>query len=51
MKRLLLSILLASFFLSGYCLGRRPGSVDILETLRAVYRQAAEIGRQLGGAE
>ena len=47
MKRLFLSILLLGVFFGGYCLGRRPGSPDVVGWARRNYQRASGLADTL----
>lgn len=46
-KRLFLLMLLSATFLSGYYLGRLPGSPDVFAMAENGYQQAGELGKVL----
>jgi len=47
MKRLFLTILLLGVFFGGYCLGRRPGSPDVIGWARRSYQRASGLAKTL----
>ena len=49
-KQLFMVIILAGVFLSGYYLGRLPGSPDVFAIAQDGYDQAAELGKTVGDA-
>jgi len=49
-KRLFMLIVLSAVFLSGYYLGRLPGSPDVFAMARDGYDKAAELGKAIGAA-
>lgn len=49
-KQLFMVIILGGVFLSGYYLGRLPGSPDVFAIAQDGYDQAAELGKTVGDA-
>lgn len=49
-KRLFMLIILSTVFLSGYYLGRLPGSPDVFAMAQDGYDKAAELGKAVGAA-
>ena len=46
-KRLFMLTLLSAVFLSGYYLGRQPGSPDVIGMAQSGYAKAAELGKTI----